>query len=96
LSDRTRELAERQLELQRRCAAQRDSVAVEVGALQARFGAVDRLAGFARSTLLNPAVLAVGVVVLLTVGRAHGLKWIGRALLLSAAARRLVQALKSI
>ena len=96
MSDRARELAERQIELQRRCAAQRHSVAVEVGALEARFGAVDRLAGFARSTLLHPAAIAVGVAVLLTVGRVRGFRLIGRALLLSAAARRLVRALKSV
>ena len=96
MSDRLRELEQRQAELKRRSAEQRQSVAHEVGALHARFGAVDRVAAVARSTLLNPAAIAVGVVVLLTVGRVRGLRLIGRALLLSAAARRLVQALKSV
>lgn len=96
MSDRLRELAERQAELKRRCADQRQSVAREVGALEVRFGAVDRVAGLVRSTLLHPAAIAVGVAVLLTVGRVRGLRLIGRALLLSAAARRLVQAIKSV
>lgn len=96
MSERLDELAQRQRVLQERCAAQRGAVAHEVRAMEARFDSVDRLAGFARNTVLHPAVVAAAVIGLLTVGRARGLQFIGRALLLSAAARRLLQFAKHL
>lgn len=96
MSERLDELAERQRVLQARCAAQRSAVAQEVRAVEARFDSVDRLAGFARNTVLHPTVVVAAVVGLLTIGRARGLQLIGRALLLSAAARRLLRFAKHL
>lgn len=96
MSNRLDELAERQQRLQERCAAQRRAVAYEVQAIEARFESVDRLAGLARATVLHPVVVVAAVVGVLTVGRARGLQLIGRTLLLSTAARRLLQFAKHL
>jgi hypothetical protein len=90
MSDRVRELAERQAELQLRCANQRALVAREIAALERRFETVDRAAGLARRVVLHPAVIVAGVVALLTIGRVGGFRLLGRAVLLGAAARRLL------
>ena len=90
MSDRLRELAERQAQLQSRCAAQRAAIAYEVASIESRFGVVDRGVAFVRSTLLNPVVLVAATAMLLFVGRLRGLGLIGRVLLLTTAARRLV------
>ena len=90
MSDRARELAERQTELQLRCEMQRALVANEVAALEHRFESVDRAAGLARRVLLHPATIAAGVIALLTIGRVGGFRLLGRAILLGAAARRLL------
>jgi hypothetical protein len=90
MSDRLRELAERQAQLQSRCAAQRAAIAYEVASIENRFGAVDRGVAFVRTTLLHPATLIVGTLALLFVGRLRGLGLLGRVLLLTTAARRLV------
>ena len=66
----------------------------EVAAIEARFGAVDRMAGLARSALLHPAVIAGGIVALLTIGRLRGMRLIGRLYLLTTAARRLIQVVR--
>jgi hypothetical protein len=95
MSDRARELAERQLRLQERCAAQRTTVALEVAAIEARFAAVDRTVGLARKVLLHPAAIMTGVLVLVTLGRVGGLRLVGRALLLGAATRRLLTAARA-
>ncbi len=94
MSDRVKELAERERRLQARCAAQRANIAHEVAAIEARFGAVDRMAGLARSALLHPAVIAGGIVALLTIGRLRGMRLIGRLYLLTTAARRLIQVVR--
>ncbi len=96
MSERIRELAEREAELQLRCAAQRRAVAVEVASIEARFESVDRAASITRRFLTNPAVVTVGVVALLTLGRVGGIRLVGRAVLLMTAARRLLQALKTL
>jgi hypothetical protein len=96
VSDRLRELAERQAELQLRCEAQRALVAGEVAAIEERFETVDRGVRLARKTLLNPGVILGGIVVLLTFARVRGLRLIGRAVLLGAAARRLVNTVKRL
>jgi len=96
MSDRLTELAERQLRLQQRCAAERASIAREVASIEARFAAVDRMAGLARSTLLHPAVIGAGIVALVTIGRLRGMRLIGRLFLLSTAARRLLQLVRRL
>ena len=95
MSDRARELAERQLWLQQRCAAQRATVALEVAAIEARFTTVDRTVGLARKVLFHPAAITAGVVLLLALGRVGGLRLAGRALLLGAATRRLLTAARA-
>jgi hypothetical protein len=96
MSDRVEELAERERSLQARCAAQRASVAYDVAAIEARFEGVDRMAGLARSALLNPVVIAGGIVALLTIGRVRGMRLVGRLYLLSTAARRLIQLVRAL
>jgi hypothetical protein len=96
MSARVRELTEKQEVLQRRCAAQRASVAREVAGIEARFAGLDRAAGFAQSALLHPAVIGAGMLALLMLGRARGVRLLGRALLLSMAARRLIGTLKRL
>jgi hypothetical protein len=94
MSDRVKELLERERVLQARCAAQRANVAQEVAAIEARLGAADRMAALARSAVLHPAVIAGGIVALLTIGRLRGMRLIGRLFLLSTAARRLIQVVR--
>lgn len=94
MSDRVRQLAEREADLQARCAAQRALIASEVTAIEARFSRVDSIARVARATLLHPAVIAGGVVALLTVGRSRGMRLVGRLYLLSTAVRRLLQTVR--
>jgi hypothetical protein len=72
MSDRVRELAERQVALQLRCAFQRRAVAQEVRSIEARFDSVDRAVKVARGVLRNPAVIAGGVIALLVLGRLRG------------------------
>jgi hypothetical protein len=96
MSHRVNELAERQRRLQERCAAQRASIALEVAAVEERFASLDRLASLARSTLLHPAVIAGGIVALLTIGRLRGMRLVGRVYLLATAARRLMQVVRAI
>ena len=90
MSDRLVELEARQRLLQARCAAQRSKLGRQVTALEARFGTVDRAAGFARSTLRNPGVIVAVVAAFLAIGRARGLRLMGRIMLLTTAARRLM------
>ena len=90
MSDRLRELAERQAALQGRCAAQRAAISYEVASIENRFVAVDRSVAFVRSTLLNPVVLVAAAATLLFVGRLRGLGVVGRVLLLATTARRLI------
>lgn len=94
MSERTRELAERQAELQLRCAAQRHAFARQIGGLEARLESVDRVALVARSTLLHPLVITGGVGALLMLGRGRVFHLIGRGLVLATAARRLLRVFK--
>lgn len=94
MSDRARELAERQAELQLRCAVQRRAIAAELRSVETRFDSVDRAATVARNVLRNPAVIAGGIVALLMLGRVGGFRLLGRAFLLMSAGRRLLATLK--
>jgi hypothetical protein len=96
MSGRVNELAERERRLQERCAAQRASITQEISAIEARFDGVDRVAGLARNALLHPAVIAGGVVALLTIGRLRGMRLVGRLYLLATAARRLMQVVRTV
>lgn len=96
MSNRVKELAERERLLQARCAAQRAGIAHDVALLEAKLGSIDRIAGMARNTLLHPAVVAGGIVALLTVGRLRGMRLVGRLYLLSTAARRLMQVVRTL
>jgi hypothetical protein len=96
MSGRVKELAERERRLQERCAAQRANIAQEITAIEARFDAFDRVAGIARNALLHPAVIAGGVVALLTIGKLRGVRLVGRLYLLATAARRLMQAVRTV
>jgi hypothetical protein len=89
-----RQLAEREAQLQARCAAQRGSIAREVAGIEARFARVDRVARLARTTLLHPVVIVGGIVAFLTVGRSKGMRLVGRLYLLSTAVRRLVHTIR--
>jgi hypothetical protein len=95
MSNRVRQLAERQAQLQERCAAQRALIADEVAAIEARFARVDRIAGAVRAVLLHPVVIVGGVVALLTIGRSGGMRVVGRLYLLSTAVRRLLQTVRT-
>lgn len=90
MSHRVRELVERQARLQRRCAAERATMADEIASIEARFAGVDRIAGLAGRILLHPVVIAGGVVAFLTIGRARGMRLVGRLFVLTTAARRLL------
>jgi hypothetical protein len=94
MSGRVRELAERQAELQLRCAVERRVIAAELHSVEARLDRVDRAASTARTVLRNPAVIAGGIVALLMLGRVGGFRLLGRAYLLMSATRRLVNTIR--
>lgn len=94
MSQRVRELVERQERLRQRCAAQRGAIAHEIASIEARFAGVDRVAGLASKVLLHPLVITGGVVGLLLIGRRRSLRLIGRLFLLTTAARRLLQTVR--
>lgn len=96
MSNRLKQLAERQAELQVRCAAQRALIADEVAVIEVRFSRVDRIARVAQAALLHPAVIAGGILALLTIGRSRGMRLVGRLYLLSTAARRLLQTVRVV
>jgi len=94
VSHRVKELAEREAQLQQRCAAQRAIFAQEIASIEARFERADSIARVARATLLHPAVIVGGVVALFTIGRSRGMRLVGRLWVLSTAVRRLVQTIR--
>ncbi|HSC13650.1 MAG TPA: YqjK family protein [Gammaproteobacteria bacterium] len=94
MSERVKELAEREARLQERCAAQRASIAQELASIEARFERVDSIARVARTTLLHPVVIVGAVVALFTIGRSRGMRLVGRLYVLSTAVRRLVQTVR--
>ena len=68
-------------------------------AVESRLQSVDRIVTMARGVVLHPAVIAVGVVALVLIGRARGagaLRLISRGLLLVAAARRVLRVAKRL
>jgi hypothetical protein len=96
VSARVKQLAEREAQLQQRCAAQRASIAHELASIEARFERADRIAGLARATLLHPAVIVGGIVAFFAIGRSRGMRLVGRLYLLSTAARRLLQTIRVV
>ena len=94
MSERVKQLAEREARLQERCAAERASIAHELASIEARFERVDNIARVARTTLLHPLVIVGGVVAWLTIGRSRGMRLVGRLYVLSTAVRRLVQTVR--
>jgi hypothetical protein len=96
MTERARELAERNAALRARCGLQRDAMADEVDGIVARFAAIDRVAAVTRNVLLHPAVIAAGAIALLAFGRARGLRLVVRVVLLANAARRLVRTARTL
>jgi|SRR5688572_16646925 len=94
MSNRVKQLAEKEAWLQARCAAQRASIAQEIASIEARFARVDRIARIARTTLLHPVVIVGSVVALFTIGRSRGMRLVGRLFVLSTAVRRLMQTIR--
>jgi hypothetical protein len=94
VSSRVEELKLRELRLQERCEAQRASIAREVAGIESRFARIDRAAGIARNVLLHPAVIAGGIVALVTIGKLRGMRLVGRLFLLATAGRRLMQTVR--
>jgi hypothetical protein len=94
MSARVKQLLERERQLQARCSAQRTSIAAEIDSIEERMASVDRVAGMARNAVLHPAVIAGGIVVLLTIGKLRGMRLVGRVFLLATAARRLVRTVR--
>jgi hypothetical protein len=97
VSDRARELAERNATLRLRCAFQRRAVVSEVRAIEARLQPIDRALTFARGTVLQPIIIVTGIVGLVVVARLRGagtFRLISRGLLLAAAARRFLRLLR--
>ena len=94
MSDRVRELAERQAVLQLRCAFQRRAVADEVRSIEARFDSVDRVVGLTRGILRNPVVSGGGIIALLMLGRMRGLRLLGNVVLLAMGMRQSLQAFR--
>lgn len=88
MTDRIRELGEREAELQLRCALQRRELAKEVSIVEHRLSSVDRVAQVTRSVVLNPVVVVAGIVGLIVLGRSGSYRLLSRGVLLAAAARR--------
>jgi hypothetical protein len=96
MTQRVRELAERETALQLRCAAQRRAVGREVDDIETRLRTVDRIAGATSRAIRNPAVLALAGVGLFALGRVRALRLLGRAWLLVSAARRVLRASRAL
>jgi len=94
VSDRVKQLGEKEAQLRQRCEAQRATVAREIASIEARFERVDRFARVARAALLHPAVIVGAVVALFTIGRSRGMRLVGRLYVLNAAARQLLQTIR--
>jgi hypothetical protein len=91
MSNRVRELADREAKLLLRSAAQRRAFAHEVQDIEARLRTVDRVAAVTRSTLLHPVVIVGGLVGLLVLGRTRAFHLIGRGLVMFSTGRRLLR-----
>jgi hypothetical protein len=88
VSDRIRELADREASLQLRSAMQRREIAREVNAVESRLKTVDRVVGIARGVA---AVVGIALI-----GRATGFRFLGRGLLLATAARRALRVVRTL
>jgi hypothetical protein len=91
MSERVRELADRERALRLHCAAQRNAIAREVTGLETRLATVDRVAVATRRVLTHPAAIGGGLLVLILLGRARTFRLLGQGLLLANAARRLLR-----
>ena len=91
MSDRVRQLAERRTALRLRCAAQRNAIASEVGAVLSRLESVDRFVAAGRRALRQPVVIGAAVLVLILLGRARSFRLLGHGLLLMSAVRKLMR-----
>lgn len=96
MSERTRELAERRAKLQLRSAAQRREIAREARAVEGRLKSADRLLVIGRAVLGHPAVIAVGLVALLLLGRTRALRLAGQAVLLVSGMRGLLRSARKV
>lgn len=88
MSDRIRELADREAELQLRVAVQRRELSKEVGLVERRLSSVDRVVSVTRSVVLNPVVVVAGIIGLIVLGRSNSYRLFSRGILLATAARR--------
>ena len=96
MSDRIRELAEREATLQLRSAVQRREISREVDAVEGRLKSVDRAVNMTRGIVLNPVVVVAAVIGVVLIGRATGFRFVGRGLLLAAAARRALRVVNTV
>jgi YqjK-like protein len=92
MSDRVKELADRESMLRLRCAAQRSAIAREVASVETRLATVDRVATTVRRIVTHPAAIGAGMLVVILLGRARTFRLLGQGLLLANAARRLMRA----
>ena len=91
MSHRTRELAERHAALLLRAAAQRRAIARELGAIEERVQTVDQFLIASRDVLRHPAVIGVGLLALLLLGRTRALRLLAHAVLLAGGVRGLLR-----
>jgi hypothetical protein len=91
MSDRVKELADRESALRLRCVAQRNAIRREVASVETRLATVDRVAVTARRIVTHPAAIGAGMLVVILLGRARTFRFIGQGLLLANAARRLLR-----
>ncbi|MGE0652592.1 MAG: YqjK family protein [Alphaproteobacteria bacterium] len=91
MSGRLTELAERQARLRLKSAVQRQQLGALVDSIDSRIRTVDRGLASARGFLQKPAVLAGGATFALLIGPRRVLRLAGQAVLVFAAARRLLR-----
>jgi hypothetical protein len=94
VSARSRALAERRLQLQLRCATQRQHFANEARSIEQRLRSIDRIAVMLRRALAEPLVIVAAVAGVVLVGPMRVMRNIGRVLLVAEALRRLWPLLK--
>jgi hypothetical protein len=91
MSDRARELATRHAALQLRVAMQRREIASEVGAVESRLQSLDRFLVLGRSVLHNPAVVGLGLLAVVLIGRTRAVRLVGQAVLIASGMRGLLR-----
>ena len=82
MSRRTRDLDDRQAELLRRCATQRDEAAAEMAVLQAGTVRIDREIGRLQRWAAHPVVIGAGVVLAYFLVRSRPMRAMGAGLAL--------------